>query len=109
MSQAKARIFVSGKVQRVFFRHNTQKKAKELGITGWVRNLSDGRVEAVLEGEKEKIEQMIEWVKKGPSISRVDSVEVAWEEYESKDEENRFSSSPFANAQEFNDFEIKND
>lgn len=89
--KAKARIFVSGRVQGVFFRHNTQKKAKELGITGWVRNLPDGRVEAIFEGEKEKIEQMIGWAKKGPNIARVDNVEVVWEEYKP----------------EFNDFEIE--
>ncbi len=52
-------IFVSGKVQGVFFRSSTRDKAKHLGLTGWVRNLEDGRVEAVLEGDKEHIEKMV--------------------------------------------------
>lgn len=55
----RAHIFVSGRVQGIFFRSSTQKKARELGLTGWVRNLQDGRVEAVFEGEKDKIEKMI--------------------------------------------------
>lgn len=87
----RAHIFVSGLVQGVFFRSYTAKKAKELGLTGWVRNLQDGRVEAIFEGEKENIQKMIEWAKKGPSSAEVDGVEFNCQEY--KDE--------------FKDFEIK--
>ncbi len=74
-------IFVSGKVQGVFFRSNTRNKAMGLGLTGWIRNLNDGRVEAVFEGEKEKVEKMIEWVRKGPEYARVEDMEIIPEEY----------------------------
>jgi uncharacterized Zn finger protein len=74
-------IFVSGKVQGVFFRSSTRDKAKHLGLTGWVRNLEDGRVEAVLEGEKESIENMVDWARKGPELALVQDVEVIPEKY----------------------------
>ena len=74
-------IFISGRVHGVFFRDNTRKKAEELGILGWVKNLSDGQVEAVFEGEKEKVENLIKWTKKGPFLAKVNNVEVEWQEY----------------------------
>ena len=74
-------IFVSGKVQGVFFRSSTEEKAQEIGVTGWVRNLADGRVEAVFEGEREKVEEMVRWCRKGPQYAAVDSVEVIHESY----------------------------
>ncbi len=74
-------VLISGKVQGVFFRESTRKKALSLDLTGWVRNLSDSRVEAVFEGEKEKIERMIFWIKKGPRFSRVENIEVKEEKY----------------------------
>ncbi len=77
----RAHIFVQGMVQGVFFRVKTRQKAKVLGVSGWVKNLPDGRVEVVFEGEKEKVEQIIEWIKKGPLFSRVDDVKVDFEEY----------------------------
>lgn len=80
----RAHIFVQGMVQGVFFRVKTRQKAKVLGVTGWVKNLPDDRVEAVFEGEKEKVEQIIEWIKKGPLFSRVDDVKVDFEEYKSE-------------------------
>jgi len=73
-------IFVSGRVQGIFFRENTKKKAQKLRITGWVRNLPDGRVEAVLEGEKDKIEELVNWARKGPGFAKVDGLEVMPEE-----------------------------
>jgi acylphosphatase len=79
--KVRVHIFVSGKVQGVFFRSNTQKKAKDLNISGWVRNLPNGRVEMILEGKREKIQELIEWTKKGPSFSKVDNVEIEWQEY----------------------------
>ena len=79
--KVRAQIFVSGKVQGIFFRDNTRKRAEELGVYGWVRNLPDGRVEAVFEGEKEKVEEMIEWAKKGPEFAKVNGIEVEWQEY----------------------------
>ena len=63
----------------MWFRANTQKKAKALDLKGWVKNLPDGRVEAVFEGEKEKIREIIELCKKGPSFARVDDVKIQWE------------------------------
>jgi len=89
--KVRAHIFVSGRVQGVFFRSQTEEKARELGITGWVRNLNDGRVEAVLEGEKEKVQHLIEWAKGGPKSDRVDGVDVEWQEFKG----------------EFKDFEIR--
>ncbi len=74
-------VFVSGKVQGVFFRSSTKDKAQELGLSGWVRNLADGRVEALFEGKKEVVEKMIEWCKNGPEFARVTGVEVIAEDY----------------------------
>jgi acylphosphatase len=74
-------VLISGKVQGVFFRSNTMDKAKALGLTGWVRNLADGRVEAVVEGKKENVEKMVQWFRKGPEYARVDGVEFVPEPY----------------------------
>ena len=79
--KARCHVFVSGKVQGVFFRANTRDLALLLGINGFVRNLSDGRVEAVFEGDKEKIEKMIEFCKEGPPGAIVEKIDVNWEEY----------------------------
>ncbi|PIR72201.1 MAG: acylphosphatase [Candidatus Nealsonbacteria bacterium CG10_big_fil_rev_8_21_14_0_10_36_24] len=76
MNPVRVHIFVSGRVQGVFFRTETQKKAERLEITGFVRNLPDGRVEAILEGEKEKVEKVIEWARKGPFFAKVKNVEI---------------------------------
>jgi acylphosphatase len=64
-------VFISGRVQRVFFRIKTKKKADSLGIFGWVKNLKDGRVEAVFEGEKNKVEKIIKWTQHGPLFAKV--------------------------------------
>jgi acylphosphatase len=73
-------LFISGRVQGVFFRSNTRKEALGLGLTGWVRNLRDGRVEALFEGEESEIQKIIEWCHTGPPYASVDRVEVYWEE-----------------------------
>lgn len=78
---ARAHVFVSGRVQGVFFRDHTRRWAASLGLKGWVRNVYDGRVEIIAEGEKGKIESLIDRLREGPPISRVENVEVAWEEY----------------------------
>ena len=78
---SRKRIFVSGKVQGVFFRSSTRDKALELGISGWVRNLSDGRVEVVFEGKQESVEKMVEWCRRGPPYAHVENVEVVPEDY----------------------------
>ncbi len=66
--------YISGKVQGVWFRASTKEQADQLGITGFVRNLSDGRVEVVASGEKEKISQLFEWLKQGPELAQVTDV-----------------------------------
>lgn len=78
---ARVHVFVSGKVQGVFFRSGTKDKAEEIGLSGWVRNLQDGRVEAVFEGEEEKVEKMVQWCRKGSEYARVTGVEVIPEPY----------------------------
>jgi len=74
-------VVVSGRVQGVFFRSETQDEALRHGLTGWVRNLPDGRVEAVFEGEKDMVDRLIEFCRRGPPGGRVTRVEVAWEKY----------------------------
>ena len=74
-------LFIKGRVQGVFFRESTRIKARQLEINGWVKNLNDGRIEAVFEGENEKIKKIIKWARHGPIISRVDDVEIKEEEY----------------------------
>ncbi len=76
---ARVHLVITGHVQGVWFRANTQKKAKALDLKGWIKNLPDGRVETIFEGEKEKINQIIEWCKKGPSFAMVDDVKIHWE------------------------------
>ena len=74
-------VFISGKVQGVFFRSSTKDRAEELGVRGWVRNLADGRVEAVFEGEEGNVKKMIEWCRRGPEYARVEDVGVVQEQY----------------------------
>ncbi|MGH7428132.1 MAG: acylphosphatase [Candidatus Methylomirabilaceae bacterium] len=77
--KARAHVFVAGRVQGVGFRAYTVDEAGIRGVTGWVRNTLDGRVEAVFEGERATVEAMIEWCRKGPRGARVSSVDVTWE------------------------------
>ncbi|MBE9170059.1 acylphosphatase [Pleurocapsales cyanobacterium LEGE 06147] len=70
------RIFVSGKVQGVGYRFSTRQQAQNLGINGWVRNLPDGRVEAVLAGDRPTVEQMIQWCRIGPAAAVVKNITV---------------------------------
>jgi acylphosphatase len=81
MEKARARVIVEGTVQGVFFRSHTQDMAYTLGLTGWVKNRRDGSVEAVFEGEKKKVEQMIQWCHRGPAEARVREVHSIWEDY----------------------------
>lgn len=87
--KARAQIFVTGRVQGVFFRDFTRDNCLKLNLTGWVRNLADGRVESMVEGEKERILQLIEKLKQGPPAARVKEVKVTWQEF--KDEFNDFT------------------
>ncbi len=72
-------ITVAGRVQGVFFRANTQEVAQRLGLSGYVRNLPDGRVEVVAEGEEEALRKLVDWCHEGPPLARVERVEVRWE------------------------------
>jgi acylphosphatase len=77
----RAHVFISGRVQGVFFRANARREALRLGVKGWIRNLYDGRVEAVIEGEEDKVKMMVEWCKRGPPGAIVSKVEIFWEPY----------------------------
>jgi acylphosphatase len=81
MEQARAHVIVEGRVQGVFFRHHTQEMAYQLGLKGWVKNRRDGRVEAVFEGEREKVDQIIRWCHQGPPEARVTRVHIDWKEH----------------------------
>ena len=82
MMRVRAHVFIFGMVQGVFFRAYTQKEAQALGLSGWVRNLPDERVEAVFEGEKTAVNEMIVWCWEGSPSAKVSKVEVEWEELE---------------------------
>ncbi len=79
--KTRAHIWISGKVQGVFYRDNTRRWAFSLSLSGWVRNLPDGRVEVVVEGEKDRIESLVKELKKGPPLSRVEHVLTEWEDH----------------------------
>ncbi len=73
-------VFVEGRVQGVSFRYNTYLEAVRLGVSGWVQNLSDGRVEAVYEGPRDAVEEMLAWTQRGPDWAHVTAVAVHDEE-----------------------------
>jgi len=81
MEKVRARVIVEGRVQGVFFRHHTQEMAYKLGVKGWVKNRRDGSVEALFEGDKKEIIQVIQWCHRGPSEARVTNVRTTWENY----------------------------
>jgi acylphosphatase len=74
-------LIIEGRVQGVFYRAYTQKEAQNYQITGYVRNLPNGDVEVIAEGEEKAIKKLIEWCSKGPSYAYVKKVNVKWEEY----------------------------
>jgi len=81
---SRAHVFVSGLVQGVFFRANTRDEARRMGLTGWVRNLPDGRVEVVFEGDKGDVDAMIKWCREGPEAARVDHIDIQREAYKNE-------------------------
>lgn len=81
----RARLRIRGLVQGVGFRAALTRRARSLGVAGWVRNLSDGTVEAVVEGDPARVDQVIEWCHRGPRGAAVDAVSVAWEEPRGED------------------------
>lgn len=87
MSDRRVHVWIKGRVQRVAFRAYAQDEALRHGLTGWIRNLPDRRVEAVFQGDSDRVEQMLAWCRTGSPRSRVDEVEV-WEESPSPDLKN---------------------
>ncbi|MCX5851195.1 MAG: acylphosphatase [Deltaproteobacteria bacterium] len=77
----RVRVVVTGRVQGVFFRAETQRQALSLNIRGWVRNLPGGSVEALFEGTKEDVDRMIAWCRKGPRLASVDTFDINFEPY----------------------------
>jgi len=75
---AEARVVVTGRVQGVWFRGNTQREAGSVGVRGWVRNLPDRRVEALLQGERRAVEHVIDFMRIGPPGAVVTGIEVSW-------------------------------
>ena len=79
--KARAHVIISGRVQGVFFRMNTARAANRFGVYGWVRNTRDGNVEAVFEGEEDRVNTIIEWCNTGDPPARVTGVDLEWEEF----------------------------
>ena len=82
VQEIRVHIYASGLVQGVFFRDNTRQKAQELGVFGWIKNLPDGKVEIIVEGEKKKVKELIEWIKEGPGLVRIDNLDLEEEDYQ---------------------------
>ncbi len=76
------RLIISGIVQGVFFRGTTQRQARSLSLNGFVRNLSDGTVEVIAEGEEAYLNRLIEWCRKGPPGARVENIQIIWKDTE---------------------------
>jgi acylphosphatase len=79
--KARAHVYISGRVQGVFFRNSVADLAETLSVAGWVRNLSDGRVETLLEGEKDNVGKVVEFCRRGPPGAYVRDLEVKWEKW----------------------------
>ena len=92
-TNVRARVVISGRVQGVFFRAETQRAAEQAGVRGWVRNRADGTVEALFEGTKEAVDRVIAWCHQGSPASRVTDVSVIWEEFKGEYEHFRVSHS----------------
>jgi acylphosphatase len=87
MSRVRVHVQARGRVQGVFFRGEARARAESLGIAGWIRNAEDGSVEAVFEGERDQVESMVDWCRRGPAGARVEELDV---EPEEPDGENGF-------------------
>ena len=77
-------VFISGKVQGVYYRQNTATQAQELSISGWIRNLKDGKVEAVFEGEKNNVNKLLDWCHSGPKNAIVSNIEIVNESFKNE-------------------------
>ena len=78
MTGRAVRVLIEGRVQGVWFRGSTKETADALGVTGWVRNLPDGRVEAFAEGDEQALARFVAWCERGPELARVTNVETRW-------------------------------
>jgi acylphosphatase len=85
VTDARARVVIRGRVQGVFFRVETRERAQSLGLAGWVRNNPDGTVEAVFQGERDRVDSMVAWCRRGPAAAHVEDVEVEWAEPRTED------------------------
>ena len=81
MEKARAHVVIEGRVQGVFFRYHTHELALRLGLKGWVKNQRGGSVEAVFEGERDKVDQILQWCRRGPAQANVTKVHQRWEDY----------------------------
>ncbi len=81
MGQKRIHLVVRGRVQGVYFRASAQREARQLGLTGWVKDRSDGSVEMVVEGEEDQVKDLLSWAQHGPTTARVDRVETKWRSY----------------------------
>lgn len=81
MGLKRIQVVVRGRVQGVFFRASAQREARQLGLTGWVKNRPDGAVEVVAEGEEDNVKDFLAWTQHGPSTARVDKIETKWRSY----------------------------
>lgn len=81
MAQKQLQMVVHGMVQGVYFRASTQREARRIGITGWVKNRGDGAVEIVAEGEEDAVKDLLAWAQHGPSTARVEGVDTRWRSY----------------------------
>ena len=79
--KARAHVYISGRVQGVFFRSETMYEARKRKVTGWVQNTPDGKVEAVFEGEEREVNKMVEFCKRGPPAAKVTSIQILNEPY----------------------------
>jgi len=77
----RAHVVISGRVQGVFFRAETQRAAQRLGVTGWVRNRPDGTVEALFEGPAQAVQQAVDWCWQGSPMAKVSDVKIEWQDF----------------------------
>ncbi len=80
-TKVRAHAIISGRVQGVFFRMETKRAADRFGVSGWVRNKRDGTVEAIFEGDQDKVDAVLEWCYEGPPSAKVTDVKVEWQDY----------------------------
>jgi acylphosphatase len=85
MERVRAHVYISGRVQGVNFRAYMRDRAREAGVGGWVRNLSDSRVEAIFEGTRPAVQKMVSWCYSGPVHAQVEKVDLTWEEATGKE------------------------